>query len=257
LSDKNVLIAIPVFNERKYVARVLDDVRRHHNQILFVDDCSTDGTGEFLIQQPGIHVVRHAVNQGYGRSIIDAFNFAHQNNYTWVITLDCDEQHEPSMIPAFMQALHTDKWDIVSGSRYTAESLSDDLAPTDRRAINATITTVLNDLFGWTLTDSFCGYKAHRISAMQRLKLDEPGYAFPLQLWPRANAEALRIQEISVRRIYNDPNRTFGGTLDDANRRLRHYLDVLKRELHRTGDHRADCMDQVTFEDILPCAELK
>jgi len=257
LSNADVLIAIPVFNERKYVAGVLEDVRRHHDQILFVDDCSTDGTAAFLTEQPGVHVVRHSTNMGYGRSIIDAFDFAHTHNYAWVITLDCDEQHEPSMIPAFMQALRTDAWDVVSGSRYTAESLSDDIAPTDRRAINATITTVLNDLFGWSLTDSFCGYKAHRVSAMRALKLDEPGYAFPLQLWPRVYEQSLRVHEISVRRIYNDPNRTFGGTLDDANRRLRHYLDVLKRELRRNGDHRADCMDDITFEDILPCAGSK
>jgi hypothetical protein len=65
----------------------------------------------------------------------------------------------------------------------------------------------------------------------QALKLDEPGYAFPMQLWPRAVQNGLRITEIPVRLIYNDPTRHFGGLLDDAGERLRHYMDVLRREL--------------------------
>jgi hypothetical protein len=63
--------------------------------------------------------------------------------------------------------------------------------------------------------------------------LDEAGYAFPLQLWPRVAAAKLRLTEIPVRLIYKDLKRTFGGDLDDAFIRMRHYLDVLHREIHR------------------------
>ncbi|MGN6507269.1 MAG: glycosyltransferase family 2 protein [Tepidisphaeraceae bacterium] len=247
------LVAIPVYNERKYVADVLRRVRSYHSDILCVDDCSTDGTGEFLATQPDIHVVRHAVNQGYGRSIIDAFDFAAQHGYDWVITMDCDEQHEPEMIPAFLAAIEAGDADIISGSRYTDLNANDDLAPGDRRAINMTITSVLNELLGLSLTDSFCGFKAHRVSAMQTLKLDEAGYAFPLQLWPRAYAAGLRIVELPVKRIYNDPNRTFGGNLDDAKRRLAHYMDVLKQELTRIGHEHANCPDHVTLDSPSVC----
>jgi dolichol-phosphate mannosyltransferase len=66
---------------------------------------------------------------------------------------------------------------------------------------------------------------------MKSLKLDEAGYAFPMQLWPRAAAARLRVKEIPVRLIYNDPNRYFGGMLDDAGIRLAHYLEVFHREL--------------------------
>jgi dolichol-phosphate mannosyltransferase len=109
----------------------------------------------------------------------------------------------------------------------------DDFPPGDRRAINARMTSDINELFGWNLTDAFCGFKAHRICAMKRLSLDEAGYAFPMQLWPRAQKAGLRIKEIPVRLIYNDPNRHFGGRLDDAAFRLKHYQQVLKRELER------------------------
>ncbi len=251
----SILVAIPVHNERKYVAGVLEKVRKFHDQILFVDDASTDGTGEFLAAQSGIHLLRHAANQGYGRAIIDAFDYAAANGFDWVITMDCDEQHEPEMIPEFVKRIARNRWDIISGSRYTDQSKLDDLAPGDRRLINQTITSVVNDLFGWRLTDTFCGFKAHRVSAMTPLKLDEAGYAFPLQLWPRVYDAGLRVKEIPVKRIYNDPTRTFGGNLDDANERLRHYMDVLKRELRRIHHASADALDQVSLEQPIP-AEL-
>ena len=147
--------------------------------------------------------------------------------------MDCDEQHEPEMIPEFMKLIETDQWDLISGSRYMEQQSNDDVPPEDRRAINARITKVINDLFGLKLTDSFCGFKAHRVSAMRDLELDEAGYAFPMQLWPRAAKAGLRITELPVRLIYNDPNRHFGGKLDDADYRFKHYLSVLHAELER------------------------
>jgi dolichol-phosphate mannosyltransferase len=231
-----ILVAIPVYNEVEYAPRVIAKVRRFHDQILFIDDGSTDGTDELLdklASRGQIQLFRHASNRGYGQSIIDSFDYAERHRYDWVITMDCDEQHEPEMIPQFIEQIRADCWDLISGSRYMSARPDNDLPPGDRRAINATITATLNELFGLGLTDAFCGFKAHRVSAMTPLKLDETGYAFPLQLWPRVAKAGLRLREIPVKLIYNDPNRHFGGGLDDAAVRLRHYLDVLDREVKR------------------------
>ncbi len=228
-----LLIAIPVYNEERYVDAVLDRVARYHQEVLVIDDGSTDGTPARLAARPDIQLIRHEVNQGYGQSLIDAFAYADEHGYDWVITMDCDEQHEPERIPDFIRAIRKDQWDIISGSRYLKTRTDDDLPPGDRRAINATLTAILNDLFDWKLTDAFCGYKAHRVSAMRRLNLTESGYAFPMQLWPRAAAAGLRIREIPVRLIYKDPDRQFGGALNDPANRLKHYLQVLRREVGR------------------------
>ena len=232
------LIAIPVHNEQKYVNQVLDEVLKYHLDTLVIDDGSTDKTPGILARRTDITCLRHPVNKGYGQSLIDAFVYASANGYDWVITMDCDEQHEPRMIPEFMKYIETDQWDIISGSRYLQSRNDDDLPPGDRRMVNACITATLNDTFKWNLTDAFCGFKAHRVSAMDKLQLHESGYAFPLQLWPEAYKKELRITEIPVRLIYNDPNRSFGAVLDQTNVRLRHYLDVLSRELnqHITSD---------------------
>jgi dolichol-phosphate mannosyltransferase len=226
-----VLIAIPTYNEIKHVDRVLRRVIGFHPEVLVVDDGSTDGTAELLAARRDIQLIHHSKNQGYGQSLIDAFKYADQHRYDWVITIDCDEQHEPERILDFLSVIRTNEWDLISGSRYLRPSKEDDLPPGDRRNINSKITTLLNETFNLKLTDAFCGYKAHRVSAMRRLNLTETGYAFPLQLWPQAIRAGLRITEIPVRLIYNDPSRSFGGVLDDANRRLKHYLSVFDAEM--------------------------
>ena len=227
------LIAIPVYNEEKYVCRVLAQVLRYAQDVLVVDDGSTDQTVATLPKMP-VDVIRHGKNRGYGRSLRDAFMWAHMNAYDWVITMDCDEQHEPRAIPQFLAAAAEGGADVISGSRYLAGA-GDDIGrpPADRAAINEQITREINDRLGLGLTDSFCGFKAYRVAALRTMRPTEDGYAFPMQFWVQAAALGLRIREIPVRLIYNDPNRSFGGPLDDAKVRLAHYRRVLHCELEK------------------------
>jgi len=236
-----LLIAVPVYNERKHVGCVLDKILRFHPEVLVVDDGSTDGTAEYLAGRGDIRRIDHAENRGYGQSLIDAFAYADDAGFDWVLTMDCDEQHEPEQIPDFIREIATDKWDLISGSRYLHPRGDDDLPPTDRQAINLAVTEILNDLYHLNLTDSFCGFKAHRVAGLRRLRLDVAGYAFPLQLWAQVAVVGLRLTEIPVRLIYNDPNRHFGGALDDADNRLRHYLSVLASEMDRLKEHPLPC----------------
>ncbi len=234
-----ILIAIPVYNEEATVERVVRLVRERAEHVLAIDDGSTDETPVILNRlkgELGIDLIRHEANAGYGRSIREAFRRASQRGFDWVITMDCDEQHEPAAIPAFLERCAADESDIISGSRYTAESAAAGIAPPeDRRTINRTITTEINRKLGLDLTDGFCGFKAHRVSAMDRLELTEDGYAFPMQLWAQAAALGLRVEELPVSLIYNDPNRSFGGDLDNAKIRLAHYRAVLVREIARAA----------------------
>lgn len=221
-----VLAAIPVFNEERHVARVVAETLRYVENVLVVDDGSTDKTGDILSETPDVVILRHPENRGYGQSLIDAFRYARRHGYGWLVTLDSDNQHEPARIPAFIERASQDDVDVVSGSRYLVDLPGNTPAPEDRRRINARITRMLNRILGLSLTDAFCGFKAYRVEAVARLPLTVPGYAFPMQFWAQAAGERLRIRELPVPLIYNDPNRSFGGKLDDAGARLRHYIDV-------------------------------
>jgi glycosyltransferase involved in cell wall biosynthesis len=242
----HTLIAIPVFNERPslpgVLTRVLAQARTYGADVLVIDDGSTDGTAEALKEFPQVHILRHPKNMGYGRSLIDAFAWAKERMAEWVITMDCDEQHEPAELPGFFEAIDQNTHDIISGSRYlTLVDSGGMAAPADRRRINFELTREINERLGSRLvevggellTDAFCGFKAHRVDAMTKLRLSETGYAFPMQLWVRAAAHGLRIRELPVSLIYNDPNRSFGAALDDADHRRAHYLNRLHCEIHR------------------------
>lgn len=234
-ADLRTLIVIPVFNEQQFVTRVVQEVRRYADDVLMIDDGSTDQTPALLAREP-VDVIRHSHNRGYGQSLIDAFRWAQCYRYDWLISMDCDEQHEPASLPAFYRAIGADEADVISGSRYLAPHLDDDAPPPERRAINATIKDMVNKHLGLGITDAFCGYKAYRVKTLAQLKIDETGYAFPLQFWVQAAANDLRVIEVPIRLIYNDPNRSFGGRLDNAEQRLTLYEKVFFDELAKFPD---------------------
>lgn len=224
------LVAIPVYNEEKYVTQVMTEVSRYADDILVIDDGSTDNTPSLLAKQP-VDVIRHAHNGGYGRSIRDAFRWAQCYSYDWLITMDCDEQHEPRSLPDFYKAIERNDADIISGSRYLDVEVCGDPPPPDRRAINIEMTRLINGRLCISITDAFCGFKAYRVSTLKKLDLSEDGYAMPLQLWVQAAAHDLRVKEVPIRLIYNDPTRSFGGPLDDPAQRIAHYKEVFEQEI--------------------------
>ena len=233
-----ILIAIPVFNEEKSVDRVLGEVARHAaafaGEILVIDDGSTDATPSLLARHP-VEVIRHGKNRGYGRAMQDMLEWADFRGYDWVISMDCDEQHEPASLPKFVERISAGASDVVSGSRYIDESLPGDPAPEDRRRINALLTREINERLALGITDAFCGYKAYRASVCANLRLDVCGYDFPMQFWVRACAAGLRVEELAVRRIYVDMTRTFGSGLDVPDRRLAIYRETMHREIRRSA----------------------
>lgn len=225
------LAALPVYNEVDTVNPIVDQVLLYADRVLVVDDGSTDGTSELLRQRDDIHVIRHAENAGYGAALQTAFNYAIQEGFDGIVTLDCDGQHQPQRIPRFIEAAATA--DIVSGSRYLKKYEGDDEPPAERALINRRITKELNERLGLELTDAFCGFKAYRTAALAQLQISDPGYAMPLQLWVEAAAAGLTVIEIPVPLLYLDLTRSFGGTLDHAETRLRYYNRVLEAAIQR------------------------
>ncbi|MFN9369281.1 MAG: glycosyltransferase family 2 protein [Planctomycetia bacterium] len=225
------LTALPVFNEVGHVAAVLDEVLRHTTDVLVVDDGSGDGTSELLAARVAargdIRVVRHAANAGYGAALATAFRETLAGGWSGLVTIDCDGQHQPRMIPEFIAACG--RSDIVSGSRYLQKFPGDSEPPPARRRINESITAEINARLGMSLSDAFCGFKAYSRRALAALHVTEPGYAMPLEVWVQAAAAGLRIVELPVPLLYLDLARSFGGALDDAATRLAYYRSVLDR----------------------------
>ncbi len=228
------LTALPVFNEESHVLDVLDEVRRHADDVLVVDDGSSDRTPALLAKAEGVQVLTHPANRGYGAALVSAFEYAVDRGYDALVTIDCDGQHEPQLIRQMVQRLFSpteEHVDIVSGSRYLQIFDGDSLPPEDRRRINVEITQQLNKQLPLNLTDTFCGFKAYRCGALRKLSITETGYGMPLQLWVQAARLGMKVVEFPVPLVYLEEERSFGGSLDDANHRRAHYQQIIEREL--------------------------
>jgi len=237
------LVALPVFNEEQHLIQVLNEVRKYASDILVVNDGSTDNSSQILhaceTTHAGIQVLTHQENAGYGAALKSAFDFAMHHNYDSLVTIDCDGQHEPALIPKLEAELWSqsacqfdlrEPVDIVSGSRYLQTYPHDSTPPEERRCINLEITRQLNQCLNMALTDAFCGFKAYRVAALENLDITEQGYAMPLQLWVQAVALNMQIIEYPVPLIYLEEQRSFGGSLDDGHKRMAYYKKVLKEE---------------------------
>jgi hypothetical protein len=145
------------------------------------------------------------------------------------VTIDCDGQHQPQLIPRFVEMAA--EADIVSGSRYLRRFPGDSEPPAQRRQINEAITLEVNRSLGLDLTDAFCGFKAYRAPLLACFRLTEDGYAMPLELWAQAARLGLKIVEVAVPLLYLDEKRSFGGALDNADTRLQVYRQVLQKAM--------------------------
>jgi len=235
------LIAIPIYNEQKHIFNVLREVRKYSSEdLLVINDGSTDESKNIVEEiascskiKGKLIIINHLKNEGYGKSLIDGIKFAQDHNYKYLLTLDCDEQHEPELIPQFLKEIKKEKFDIVSGSRYLSIQKQTDPPPEDRYLINRQITKLINQITSYELTDSFCGFKVYRVESLKKLELTEKGYGLPLQLWIQAYKNNLTVKELPVSMIYIDKNRTFGNYLDDPKKRLAYYQKIIDSEVKK------------------------
>jgi glycosyltransferase involved in cell wall biosynthesis len=229
------IVFIPAWNEEANLPAVLEELHGElpDADVLVVDDGSTDRTPELLRKFPGVQVIRHEHNRGYGAGLKSAFARTLEGGYDGLVTLDCDGQHEPARIAEVAAPL--DRADIVSGSRYLQVFDPEQRPPEARRRINIEVTRWLNDCLGLHVTDAFCGFKAYRASALEKFEIIDEGYAMPLEVWVQAVDHGMTIVEVPVPLIYLDESRAFGGALDDATYRLNHYRAVFQAALKRAG----------------------
>ena len=252
------VIVVPVYNEAGSVKKVIESILVHKNadtKLILVQDGSDDGTEKILLQLSGyfaensIDLVNHSQNQGYGKALISGFKKAlDYENAEYILTMDCDEQHQPEDIGKFFAFRGVD---ILSGSRYLMDIEKGIQAPPDRVQINKKLTEkyirIAQNTFheNWNLTDTFCGMKRYQrfflesfMDAVSNAGLNASclGYAFPLILWNyyifwlkqnhRHLAESFA--EMAIPKIYVSDDRTFGAHLDFPAKRYRYYLNCMK-----------------------------
>ena len=119
---KKPLVFIPTYNERENAEELCSQILALNLglDILFLDDNSTDGTGEIIKdlveRHPNVYAVFRAGKMGVGSAHLDGIRWAYDHGYEKLVTMDCDFTHSPDCLPRFFT--YSDEYDVVVGSRY-------------------------------------------------------------------------------------------------------------------------------------------
>jgi glycosyltransferase involved in cell wall biosynthesis len=189
------LAAIPCYNEGLAIGSVVLKASRYVDEVLVVDDGSTDDTAE-IAKEAGAVVVAHEGNKGKGRAVKNALRYAVNHKFDALVLLDGDGQHDPREIPKLLEPLTNDAADLVIGFRTFGQM------PAYRRVGRK----VLDHATGGPVRDSQCGFRALNREAIELLAgtLVKDNFAVESEMTRVANEHKLRFADVQINCKYGD-----------------------------------------------------
>lgn len=197
-----VSIVIPAFNEDRFIGTLLERIKAadiesmgFDREIIVVDDCSTDRTGEIAASVEGVTLVRMPANGGKGRAVREGIARARGE---FVLIQDADLEYDPQDHLPMLRALADPGADIVYGSRYLkggrhpGQSLAAYLGGRSLSAVCAAFT-------GRYLTDTVTALKLYPRSLLRDLDLKTTGFELDHEMTAKALARGMRIVEVPIR----------------------------------------------------------
>jgi len=193
-----VSVVMPCLNEEKAIGVCIEKIQSTfrkaniHGEIIVCDNGSTDNSVA-IAESMGVRVV-HQPQRGYGNAYIKGLACAKGK---YLIMGDADDTYDFTVIPRFVDYLHQQKYDFVTGSRYLKAG-GKNIALLHRFVGNPAITGTLNFLFGTRYTDVYCGFRGFSRQAYDLIEPVSPGMEFNLELAINAGLAKLKIAEIPI-----------------------------------------------------------
>jgi glycosyltransferase involved in cell wall biosynthesis len=191
-----IVVAMPAYNEEKYVASTVLKCRKHSDEVYVIDDCSKDLTGE-LAKRAGANVIRHEQNQGYGGALRTAFMLGKETDADCLVILDSDGQHDPNSIPDLVEPIRKERADLVIGSRFKSKE-GRSMIPRYRILGIQAITQVFNLGANIALTDSQSGFRAYSKKALESIKVTSDRMDASMEILFDAKDHKFKILEVPI-----------------------------------------------------------
>ncbi|MGB2815130.1 MAG: glycosyltransferase family 2 protein [Dehalococcoidales bacterium] len=219
-----IIVGMPAYNEEKYVGSVVLQARQFADEVVVVDDGSSDRTAQ-VARLAGATVVQHKKNSGYGATVQTVLAEAKKRNPEVLVLLDADGQHNPEEITSLANAISAGS-DVAIGSR---KIKSEDI-PAYRRFGQNVISFFTRVLSRSTLSDTESGFRAFSRKAISILEPKERGMAISAETISEATAKGLKITEVPISAIYTRD----GSTLNP----VKHGASVLNRVMVMISERR-------------------
>lgn len=206
LSGQRIVVVVPAFNEAKKIARTLRSIPGFVDQVLLVDDCSTDATLRIArrSQRRGLEILHHEQNRGVGAAIATGYLRARALGADIIAVMAGDSQMDPADLASLVKTVISGRADYAKGNRFAWPGVYS-VMPWSRLVGNF----VLSHLTRWAsgypdLFDSQCGYTAANRRALDAILSGPvfPRYGYPNDLLVRLAAAGARTVDVPVRPVY-------------------------------------------------------
>lgn len=192
-------LLLPAYNESRTIGRIVQEAGLFVGRTVVIDDGSSDDTAD-IARAHGAIVLKHAQNRGKGRALRTGFDYALQNGYELIATMDGDGQHNPMDLPRFFDHFRRTRPDILVGGRIKERSRM----PLHRCLNNWLVSTIGSALCGQKVPDFQSGYRLVKTEILKTVRLETERYETESELLIKAGRLGFRIESTPIQTIYGD-----------------------------------------------------
>ena len=194
-----VCVIIPTYNNAGTIAQVISDVVAYCQDVIVVNDGSTDETADILqrLTVP-VTLVSYPRNKGKGHALVKGFRKAKALGFTHAITIDADGQHFAADIPILINRMEEKPEAIIVGSR----NLTEKNMPRQNTFANKFSNFWFRLQTGINLPDTQSGFRLYNLKALRLLSLITSRYEAELELLVFAAWAGCPITSVNVRVYY-------------------------------------------------------
>lgn len=203
LANAHVVAGIPAYNEETGIGSTVLAVMQYADDVVVVDDGSTDRTSQ-LLEQADVTVLQHDSNRGKGAAVRTLLAHAREVGCDALVLLDADGQHDPADVPRLAQPVVEGGADVVVGSRYLEPEEDGDETPVYRRLGQVVLDYCTSRVTGSDLTDTQSGFRALSTDALERITITTDGMGVESEMIDSATSEGLTITERAIEARYAD-----------------------------------------------------